>query len=162
MLVDLTNILDELASKSRGDLRFHSFLAYNRVKIITESLGEALRNVGLVVEDKFSRKMVYKGAGLLAVNTLEDIRSVVNKLKHSRKGLNILEVAPKLEVFNERIKLVIGFLNLYKKILKNEKTYANLYFTLQVITRDLKTILRRHEQLLNKALKLKETAKPAS
>ncbi|RLI31596.1 hypothetical protein DRO51_03555 [Candidatus Bathyarchaeota archaeon] len=159
VLLDLANILGRFVSKSRGDLRLHSFLAYNRIQIIVENLGEALKNAGLVVKDKPSKKRLHKSAGLLAINTLDDVKNLINELKSQcrKRKFDTLKIAPKLEVFNEKLKLVIGFLNLYKQILKNEKAYVNLCFTLQTIIQDLNIILQRHEQFLNEALKLKGT-----
>lgn len=153
VLLEMLKVLEELKLKSKGLLKFHASLAYNRVNTIKNNLYEALSYAGISLNKKSSNEELYYEISPLAIsviNGLEEIVELIENDLNMKKSLNFSWITFYLKKFSENIDLAIGVLKVFIEILKENESnkVQNIIFALQSIIKDLKIIKEKHYQFM--------------
>ncbi|RLI34417.1 hypothetical protein DRO53_03590 [Candidatus Bathyarchaeota archaeon] len=148
----LSEMLDEFKDRSPAALRTHAFLASNRIKIIAENLREALKRLGLNVENRLGEKELAERVGMIGVDLLKELREALERLTRLAGDGGNLDgkwLASILLNAVRSIDLASGFIRIFSQILEaqGKPEYRQLSFILQTVVRDLEIIKSRHEEL---------------
>ena len=148
----LSEMLDEFKDRSPAALRTHAFLASNRIKIIAENLREALKRLGLNVENRLGEKELAERVGMIGVDLLKELREALERLTRLAGDGGNLDgkwLASILLNAVRSIDLASGFMRIFCQILEaqGKPEYRQLSFILQTVVRDLEIIKSRHEEL---------------
>ena len=148
ILVNVTDILKELDSRVSYPLKLHTVRVYNRAKIITETLGEGLRHVGIRLKKPPSKEELSKRAEPFTTDILEALKEAVEEIKNLNSKQNPLKLVSYLERFREPLEATINFFEHYKSAFEesNFPKKQHLTLALQIIIDDLNIIKQKSQK----------------
>jgi len=150
ILVNVTDILKELNNRVSYPLKLHTVRVYNRAKIITETLGEGLRHVGIQLKKPPSKEELDKRAEPFATDILEALKEAVEEIKNLNSKQNPLKLVSYLERFREPLEATINFFEHYKSAFEesNFPKKQHLTLALQIIIDDLNIIKQKSQKFI--------------